>query len=290
MILLLVAFIWGSGFIATQMAIDNGYSTSFILAYRFIVSSVLFGVIFRKDLKKILNKVNYGGVVVGLLLFFSFTLQTYGLEYTSPSNNAFITATNVVFVPFLSWLIFKIKPKINSFLAAIICLVGVTILSIDFSVGFTSFGIGELLTFGSAVCFALHTVSIGYYSSKMETKAIIFLQIFTAGILSIILFVFVDGNFAEFIPNTKQLPVLYLAIFSTSVCYFLQTKAQSVVSPTKTSIVISTESLFATTMSIILGYETLKSSIIVGGVLILCSVLLAEIDFSSFGNKKKPVE
>ncbi len=285
MILLLVAFIWGSGFIATQMAIDYGYSTSFILAYRFTISSVLFGIFFRKDLGKILKKENYGGVVVGVLLFLSFTLQTYGLEYTSPSNNAFITATNVVFVPFLSWLIFHIKPKINSFIAAFICLAGVSVLSIDFSVGFTSFGIGELLTFGSAVCFALHTVSIGYYSKKIETNSIIFLQILTAGVLSIILFVFVDGGFKEFIPSAKQLPVLYLAIFSTSVCYFLQTKAQSVVSPTKTSIIISTESLFATTLSIILGYETLKLTIIVGGILVLSSVLLAEIDFSSFKNK-----
>ncbi len=267
------------------MAIDNNYSSSFIMAYRFIVSAIIFTFIFLKDLKSIFNKKNFGGAVVGVLLFLSFTFQTYGLVYTSPSNNAFLTATNVVFVPFLSWIIFSIKPKINAFVATFICLLGVSILSIDFSKGFTSFGIGEILTLASAICFALHTVSIGYYSKKIETKAIIYLQIFVAAILSLILFVVTKGDFKEFTPSVTQLPVLYLAVFSTTICYFLQTSAQKYVAPTKTSIIIATESLFATTLSVVLGFEMMKINMLFGGCLIIASIILAEIDFKVFKEK-----
>lgn len=269
------------------MAIDNGFDSSFIMAYRFVVATIIFTIVFLKDLREIFSKKNYGGVITGVLLFLSFTFQTYGLVYTSPGNNAFITATNVVFVPFISWMIFLVKPKWSAFVSAILCLIGVSVLSIDFSVGFTSFGLGEILTFASAICFALHTVSIGYFSTKMDTKPIIYLQIFTAGILSIIMFTLIGEDFKQFIPNVKQIPVLYLAIFSTSICYFLQTKAQKVVSPTKTSIIISTESLFATTLSIMLGYEYLTLNILIGGIFILMAVFIAEIDFFKFKKQKK---
>ncbi len=110
------------------------------MAYRFTLATVVFGIAFRKDLKSILRKENIAGLIVGLFLFLSFTFQTYALEHTSPSNNAFITATNVVFVPFLSWIVFSVKPKWNAFLAAIICLAGVTILTVNLEDGFTAFG------------------------------------------------------------------------------------------------------------------------------------------------------
>ncbi len=279
-VLFIVAFIWGSGFIATQMAIDYNYSSPFIMAYRFSVATIIFFIAYRKDLKQIFKKENYGGVISGLVLFFSFAFQTYALQYTSPSNNAFITATYVVIVPFLSWIFFLIRPKWNVFLASVICLIGVTVLSVDFKVGLTSFGYGEILTFICAIGFAIHTVLLGFYVKKIDIKALVFLQMLTAAILSICLFIVTDANFDLLIPTTKHFPVLYLAIFSTSICYFLQTNAQKVVSPSKTSIIVANESVFASILSVILGFELFKMNLLIGGGLVLFSVILAEWKFN----------
>ncbi len=258
------------------MAIDFNYSSSFIMAYRFTVATIIFGIIFRKDLKSIFKKENIGGVIIGIFLFISFTFQTYALKFTTPSNNAFITATNVVFVPFLSWIIFSTKPKLSAFLAAIICLLGVTILSVDLKEGFSSFGYGEVLTFISSLGFAIYTVFLGLYSNKIDIKALVFLQMLTAAILSIVLFIFTDGDITLFIPNSNHMPVLFLAIFSTSICYFLQTSAQKIVSPSKTAIIISSESLFATALSVLLNFEPFKINLLIGGTLILISIIIAE--------------
>ncbi len=43
---------------------------------------------------------------MGLALFFAFSLQIVGLQYTTPSKNAFLTSLNVVMVPFIAFQIF----------------------------------------------------------------------------------------------------------------------------------------------------------------------------------------
>ena len=44
---------------------------------------------------------------MGLTLFAGFALQIVGLQYTTPSKNAFLTALNVVIVPFIAFVILK---------------------------------------------------------------------------------------------------------------------------------------------------------------------------------------
>lgn len=105
--LLSVALIWGSGFIATQIAIDEGLSSTFIMFIRFTMATIMMGVFVRKDLKEIKAKDIKGGVIVGIFLFLAFILQTIGLQFTTPAVNAFITATCVVMVPFLAGLFLK---------------------------------------------------------------------------------------------------------------------------------------------------------------------------------------
>lgn len=106
--LLIVAIIWGSGFIASQMALDAQMSSAFIMFVRFAIAALIVGVVFHKDLKKNMKKEHIkGGLLIGTFLFLAFYVQTVALQYTTPSNNAFITAANVVIVPFLWWAISK---------------------------------------------------------------------------------------------------------------------------------------------------------------------------------------
>lgn len=44
------------------------------------------------------------GVIAGLLNFGGFITQTIGVMYTTPSNNAFISASYVVIIPFIAWI------------------------------------------------------------------------------------------------------------------------------------------------------------------------------------------
>ncbi len=71
MSLLLVAIIWGSGFIVNKNALDY-MDPIYILVLRFTLSSILMGIIFWKRLVKIKLQDLKAGVVIGIFFIFSF--------------------------------------------------------------------------------------------------------------------------------------------------------------------------------------------------------------------------
>lgn len=278
--LLLVAIIWGSGFIATQIAIDEGLSPTFIMFVRFTMASIILGTTFRKDIKKMKPRDFKMGIIAGGFLFSGFMLQTIGLVFTTPSSNAFITATNVVMVPFFSWLAFKERPEPKAFVAAFVCLGGIGMLAFSSGEGL-KLGMGDIFTLFCAVAFALHTVSMGKFSPKMNSNILTFLQITTSAVFSFIMFMLVDRNFVAFTSVKGLLAVLYLAVFSTCVAYSIQTVCQRFASPSKVSILISTEALVGSILSVMLGFEPFTYFLFIGGIAIIISMLIIEVDFVS---------
>ena len=89
----LSAAIWGSGFIVTRVAIDAGFGTGWILFGRFMVTTVFFALLFLRDLLRMTRRAFGAGLLAGILLFFGFMFQTFGLARTTPARTAFITAT-----------------------------------------------------------------------------------------------------------------------------------------------------------------------------------------------------
>ncbi len=277
-LLLIVTIIWGSGFTASQAAIDGGLSAAFIMFGRFIVAALTIGVIFCKKLKHWTKQEILMSLTVGLILFFAHDTQTLGLEQTTPSKNAFLTATNVVMVPFLYWILARKQPGVKAFISAVICFAGICILSVDFSQGMV-FGVGDLLSLLCAMLFAGHIAVVGYFVDKMDGIKLAFGQLAGAAVFSTIAFLILDRDFSVIRPTIGVASVVYLGIFSTGVCFFLQTISQEHVSSTKASLILSLESVFGTLFSILLGYEVLKINMVLGGLMILASIVFVEVQF-----------
>ena len=106
--LIVVTVIWGGGFVASDMALDSLLPFQ-IMAIRFLLASVLMGGISIRSLKGVKREELKAGALMGTALFLGFSLQIIGLQYTTPSKNAFLTATNVVIVPFIAFLICRKK-------------------------------------------------------------------------------------------------------------------------------------------------------------------------------------
>ena len=183
--LLVVAIIWGSGFIASQMALDAQMSSAFIMFVRFAIAALIVGIVFHKDLKKNMKKEHIkGGLLIGTFLFLAFYVQTVALQYTTPSNNAFITAANVVIVPFLWWAISKKKPGAKFIVSSFLCLLGIGILSINFSEGF-AFKIGDLMTLGCAFFVRLPNCDHRHFSAEDGCKGDCIFAVCRSGSLGI---------------------------------------------------------------------------------------------------------
>ncbi|MCL2034246.1 MAG: DMT family transporter [Oscillospiraceae bacterium] len=272
-----VAVIWGMGFIMAQFALDSNLSSTAITFGRFFVATVLIFAIYSKEILKNLNPRNIkNGIIIGLLLFSGFYAQTWGLLFSSPSNNALITAANVVIVPFLWWAVSRQRPMKIVFLASFSCLVGIGILSSDFTHGF-SFGYGDLLTLLSAFLFAAQITATGVLAVKMDYRVLIFLQFLVSSICGLVIFILTENDFTVFINTNGIIALLYLGVLSTCLCYFLQTKAQTKVSSSTAAIIMCTESLFGAMFSVLLGYDALTARLIIGGLVIFCSVILPDL-------------
>ena len=107
LLMLLTGVIWGLGFVACQYSINSGMPAPLILFLRFGISAIVMIIIFYKKIITITKEEFKLGMLAGIFLFCAFFCQTVGLQNTVLSNNAFITSTDVILVPFITWVIFN---------------------------------------------------------------------------------------------------------------------------------------------------------------------------------------
>lgn len=275
--LFIVAIIWGGGFVATQAALDGGLTTSQIMTLRFFISAVLMTVIFFKQIK---NSLSIGtikvGVILGICLFLGFFLQTLGLNYTTPSKNAFITSVNVVIVPFIGLLLYRRKIDKFGMASSFMAIVGIAILSLsaDFTIN-----LGDILTLLCAFGFAFQIFFTSEFVKNHNPVALTAIQFFTAFVLSFIAQIFM-GELRIEATTSGYMGILYLSFFSTTICYLLQTICSKMVDGTRVAIILSTEAVFGTILSILILGEPVTIRMIVGSLIIFISVITAETKLS----------
>ncbi|MBB6632282.1 DMT family transporter [Clostridium algidicarnis] len=273
--LALVAIIWGTGFVASKVALDANLAPFQIMTYRFFISSVAMVILFWKEFKKIKLPVLKSGSLIGFFLFIAFAFQTIGLQYTTPSKNAFITATNVVIVPFLYWIIAKKSPDKYSLFGALLTVIGISFLTLD---GSFTINFGDFLTLICAFGFAMHITAISYYAEKYNPIQLTTIQMIVAFLFSLVSQLMTKNS----TPITKNggLAILYLGIISTTIAFLIQNIAQKYTSATKTAIILSTEAVFGTLASVILLGEKLSLKMLMGCGIIFLAIIITETKLS----------
>lgn len=276
--LVLVTIIWGSGFIATEYVIKANWSTSLIMFTRFTIAAIILGIVLNKNILKINKTEIINGTIAGMFLFLGFYTQTLGQTMTNVSNVAFLTATNVIMIPFISWLISKNKPKLQTILLVSLALLGVGVLS--FESGRFSLGVGDILVLLGAFFFATQIAYLEKATKDSDPVRINFMQILTATVLSSISFAVNSQGIQGANVREGILPILFLGIFSTCICFLVQTSAQKYVSASKVGIILSLEGVFGGIFSVVLGFETLTVKLVIGGTLIVVASIMSNIDLS----------
>lgn len=271
--LLTVTILWGGGFIATDRAL-LAFTPLKIMTMRFLIASLIFLPFSLKLLKRADRKAVLSGCVLGFFLFAAFLLQTLGLKYSTPSKNAFLTTTNVVFVPLLLFLFEGKKVQRAELLAVLLSLVGAAVLSLehDFSIGK-----GEVLSLLCAICFAFQIYLTGRFVKDYSPLLINALQMAVAFALSLIATITLDTTLWDWSNTGSTFSLFYLGAISTSLTFALQSCSQKWVPQVKTVILLSLEGVFATIFSVILLHEHIPAKGIVGSLMILASAFLAEL-------------
>ncbi|HHW22064.1 MAG TPA: DMT family transporter [Clostridiaceae bacterium] len=276
MSLLLVTLIWGSGFIATEYVIKANWGTSLIMTARFIIAAIAMAAALNKKIMKITKYELIHGSIAGVFLFLAFYTQTLGQSATTVSNAAFFTATNVVMVPFISWAVNRNRPGIRTILLTIMALAGAGVLS--FKDGIFTLGTGDLIVLLCAFFFASQITYTEKATKGSDPARVNFVQIMSAAVLSAIVFIIQGVGIGSADVLQGILPILFLGVLSTCLCFFLQTSAQKHVTASNAGVILSLEGIFGGLFSVLLGLEPLTVNLVIGGVLIVGAAILMNIE------------
>ncbi|MFZ0576747.1 MAG: DMT family transporter [Psychrobacillus psychrotolerans] len=271
LLLVLTAIIWGSGFVASAVALEH-YTPYQILAGRFLIGAVILSLIFFKKFNKLNKSTLIKGALLGLFLYIAFALQTVGLQFTTPSKNAFLTAVNVVIVPFIGFLLYKRKIDMYELTGAILAVVGIAVLSLKLS---SDINVGDVLTLGCAVGFAFHIFYTAKFVKTEDPVVLTIVQMVTAAVIGCIVILF-RGETSFSVETEGVMNLLYLGIFSTTIAFLMQTVAQKYITETKAAIILATESFWGMVFSIIILSEIMTGRMIIGAFLILLAILISE--------------
>lgn len=273
LLLLLVAVIWGGGFIAGKLAL-SGLSPIAVLLYRFFLAAVIVGVIFFRKIKNAVKKEILYGCLLGTLMFLGLMIQLAALQYTTVANQSFIASAYVVFTPLLTWILFRNRPSAKEMFAAALVLTGVAFISLGQG---TQIRPGDFLTLGFTLIFALQIIIIGRYTKELSAINLTFFQLVTAFVLSAAAVVIFR------IPMEIQSPVcaagiLYLAAINTAAAMLLQNYAQKRTTENRAALLLSLESVFGFLFAVLIFHDPVTAKMLFGCVMILAGVILAKMD------------
>lgn len=277
LMLIVVTVIWGGGFIGIKMALDGGMTAGTLnMARGFIFTAIVFGA-FHQHILSMSKDELINGILVGTFNALGFITQAIGALYTTPSNSSFLTTTNVVMVPFMAWAIFKVRPKMRNLIAVVVCMAGMGVLTGAFETEFV-LNIGDLYTVIGALFFGLSIVFLAKQPEGGHFSTGAFMMGITLFMAGAVYTVFFEDISLAAIPWTKViLPVLYLAVGSNFVAQSMQIVAQRYLSASTACLILMLEGVFGSVFSVLFEYEPFTVNLLVGGGLIVCSLILSEI-------------
>jgi drug/metabolite transporter (DMT)-like permease len=276
--LVLVALVWGATFVVVKRALTE-ISTFYFLAIRFSLASLcllaLFSGAFRAVGAQEVWRGLRGGAAAGVFLWLGYTLQTFGLKYTTAGKSGFLTGFFVVLVPVLAAVIFRKRPQWIEVAGILVATAGIFLLTLPSVHGELHVNPGDLLTIGCAVAYAFHLLVLGYYSQRERVEAVALGQIATTALLSISALAFERPRVAW--GGNVIFALIVTAVFATAAAFTVQTWAQRYTTPTRTALIFALEPVFALATAVLVGGEALTVPGVVGGTFIVAGILAVEL-------------
>jgi drug/metabolite transporter (DMT)-like permease len=266
--LVIVAVVWGATFPIIKLSLTYIDPISFLL-FRFSIAAV---VLLPFVIKKMNKRDAIYGTIVGIPLFLGYVTQTVGLQYTSPSMSGLITGIYIVLTPILSIFILRNGLDMVKIYLAVAAFVGMALMTISSTSGEA---LGNLLTIATAFCYALQLVLTEKYLKTGNPLVFTFFQLIVVAVLSLIIS---PGSVlkAGILTNGYVLfSVLFNAILGSTMAIWLMSVAIKNTNAYISALILVIEPVSAVMVSTIFFHFPVTTLIILGGAIILVSMVLA---------------
>lgn len=289
MLLLLCAFVWGSTFVAQSTAAQRIPTFTFLASRSYVGGGALLLIAVFQTKRRKQSVFCEGkrhllvGGLCGTVLFIASACQQYGITLGTGAGKAgFLTALYLVFVPLLSFLLFKKKPGLLAVLGSVFALVGLFLLcGVGNEAG--SFSKGDLITALCGLCFAVHILIVDRFANRMDGIWLSCVQFLVCAVLSTGASLLFESPALDCFSGSLG-SILYAGLFSSALGYTLQIIGQRDCPPTVATVLMSLESVFALFSEAIVALFHSKPlpitlTELIGCVLMFVGVLLAQNPF-----------
>ena len=254
LVLLLVAIVWGSSYLAAKTA-TSALPVLVVLFARYAISALVCLVLVRRSFSR--DEVR-AGALLGVTQAAVLLLETYGVAHTSAANAGLIISLTIVLTPLLDRASGRGGLPPRFFAAAGVCVVAVGLLMAGN--GLHAPRTGDLLMLAAAVVRAGHVALVGRLTAGAgrEVRPLHLTAVQT-----------VVGSALFAVPVAGDLPALahagattwtelvYLALFCSVFAFLAQTWAVQRSSASRASLLLGTEPVWAVAVGVCLGGERL---------------------------------
>lgn len=271
-LMLFITLIWGATFPFIKNALLYT-SANWFVAIRFLLAALILLPFVIKRLKNLTWPILLMGAILGVLNGFGYYAQTIGLKTIDSSQSAFITSTTVIIIPLLLPFFKLGNPTKLELLAVIVCIIGIYILT---GADIHAINLADGWTFICALTTAISVLFLQKVSSRIEDFVLFaFIQILFAGIIPLASGLYHQQTAIHF-TVMFWLSLLYCATLATVFTFYIQSRYQQYTNPTKVGLIFSMEPVFATFFAYFFNHEKITASVLIGGTIVLLSLLLAE--------------
>jgi drug/metabolite transporter (DMT)-like permease len=274
LLLLLVAIVWGSSYLAAKTLTDT-VGVTVILSLRFLITTVVLVVIWLIwNRRRATWRETMVGVVLGLTQAAVLILETSGIAGTSATNAGLIISLVIVFTPVTESIAFRVRLPRMIFIAGVIAVVGVCLLVSDD--GFATPTLGDMLMLAAAVVRSIHVTAVSTLTRGRGYSALT-LTLIQCGLCAL---VYTLADYKSVLQAVRTfdtgewIGVLYLGLACSVFAFLIQTWAIQQTSAARASLLMGTEPIWAILIGLTIGQETLELPGIIGAALIITGTYL----------------
>jgi len=266
LVLLAVAAVWGSSYLATKEVVDADGALAF-LALRFGLAAGVLAVLLRHRIAHIRRDELIAGSLFGTILTAICGCETYGVTMTSASNAGLIMALTVVITPLLGGSV-----AVAPLFYAPAALVVLGCVALTQAGGFALPGTGDVLIAVAAVLRAVHVSVLARTPAvrRLDPAAVTLVQLSTVAILTAMP-AGALGQFAAVPQMSGRDWALtgYLAVACTVFAFGAQTWAARSSTPARMSMLLGTEPMWAAVIGVGLAGDPVTALGVLGAVLVV---------------------
>ncbi|MFD3540544.1 DMT family transporter [Streptomyces sp. NPDC058662] len=270
---LAVAVVWGGSYLAAK-GITTAHTVIAVLVLRFALVLPVLVATGGRRLRALTRAQLRGAAVLGFVLGGIFLLETYGVVHTSATNAGLIISLTMIFTPLAESAVRRRAPSAAFLGAAAVSVAGVVLLTQG--AGFAAPGLGDLLILGAALARTLHVLLMARIKAVQDADSLSLTTVqLGAAVLVFALLAALPGTgatpwaaAADFGP-AQWAGLVFLSVFCTLFAFYVQMWAVRRTSPSRVSLLLGTEPLWAAAAGIAIGGEHLGAAGLAGVVLVL---------------------